>query len=399
MVGYSLGGLIARYAVGLLDNKGFFDKMTPVNFTTFATPHLGTRTPLVGWLSHLYNDIGPRTLSVSGHQMWMIDDFRDTGRPLLSLLADKDGIFIKGLRRFKNLSLYSNIINDRSVPFYTSCIESKDPFVDLDSVDINYVPDTDNVILRHPMGDAGQQADYAVPKKTPLSFYESMSSSASRIVGKLPLYFFLTTLAPIGMGVFLSSSIFHSYKSAARIKEHESGQAATDYSKYRFPLPEKIRQQALEALSQAAHSQHQETLRDAPSTDKDVEANGGANGHAKEPHDAPQAAESDAKTPTDSSASTPANGSASTLAKPENLSKASLTKQEGSEFDDNFATLALTKEQFVMIENLNAVGFKKYPVHIKGANHSHAAIIVRMNRPGFGDGKVVAKHWVERWEI
>ena len=30
LVGYSLGGLISRYAIGLLDSKGFFDKIKPV---------------------------------------------------------------------------------------------------------------------------------------------------------------------------------------------------------------------------------------------------------------------------------------------------------------------------------------------------------------------------------
>jgi Putative serine esterase (DUF676) len=30
MVGYSLGGLVGRYALGLLDSQGFFDQITPV---------------------------------------------------------------------------------------------------------------------------------------------------------------------------------------------------------------------------------------------------------------------------------------------------------------------------------------------------------------------------------
>lgn len=30
MVGYSLGGLVARYAIGLLESKGFFEKIEPV---------------------------------------------------------------------------------------------------------------------------------------------------------------------------------------------------------------------------------------------------------------------------------------------------------------------------------------------------------------------------------
>ena len=72
VVGYSLGGLVARYAVGLLDSKGFFDEVKPIvssylrgscrqdkliskqNFTTFATPHLGVRTPLLGLHNHLW---------------------------------------------------------------------------------------------------------------------------------------------------------------------------------------------------------------------------------------------------------------------------------------------------------------------------------------------------------
>lgn len=30
IVGYSLGGLVGRYAIGLLESKGFFEKITPV---------------------------------------------------------------------------------------------------------------------------------------------------------------------------------------------------------------------------------------------------------------------------------------------------------------------------------------------------------------------------------
>jgi hypothetical protein len=35
MVGYSLGGLVARYAIGLLESKGFFEKIKPV----VSSPH------------------------------------------------------------------------------------------------------------------------------------------------------------------------------------------------------------------------------------------------------------------------------------------------------------------------------------------------------------------------
>lgn len=39
--GHSLGGLYARYVVGFLEASGVFDLVTPVNFMTLASPHLG----------------------------------------------------------------------------------------------------------------------------------------------------------------------------------------------------------------------------------------------------------------------------------------------------------------------------------------------------------------------
>lgn len=83
IAGYSLGGLVARYAIGLLYHKGYFEdgKIEPVNFTTFVTPHLGVRTPLLGFHNHLWNVLGARTLSMSGRQLFMIDSFRETGKP------------------------------------------------------------------------------------------------------------------------------------------------------------------------------------------------------------------------------------------------------------------------------------------------------------------------------
>ena len=115
MVGYSLGGLVARYAVGLLFQQGLFDagRVAPVNFVTFATPHLGVRTPAAGWHNRFWNAVGARTLSASGRQMFIIDRFRGTGRPLLAVLADPAAVFHQGLARFRNRVLYANIVNDR----------------------------------------------------------------------------------------------------------------------------------------------------------------------------------------------------------------------------------------------------------------------------------------------
>lgn len=85
--GYSMGGLIARYLLGILHARNFFDKITPVNFTTFATPHVGIpRYP--GFLPTMASKVGPRLLSRSGEQFFHTDSWSNTGRPLLSVMAD-----------------------------------------------------------------------------------------------------------------------------------------------------------------------------------------------------------------------------------------------------------------------------------------------------------------------
>ena len=82
LAGYSLGGLVARYVIGLLYNNGIFNHIQPTNFTTFATPHLGVRAPKLGYRTDTWNFLGSRTLSTSGQQMFLTDNFRDTGRPV-----------------------------------------------------------------------------------------------------------------------------------------------------------------------------------------------------------------------------------------------------------------------------------------------------------------------------
>jgi hypothetical protein len=58
-------------------------------------------------------------------------------------------------------------------------------------------------------------------------------------------------------------------------------------------------------------------------------------------------------------------------------------------------TLALTPDQFSMIKSLNRVGFRKYPVYIHKHRHTHAAIVVRMDKEGFEEGHTVIKHWLD----
>ncbi|KAK2463558.1 hypothetical protein APHAL10511_004309 [Amanita phalloides] len=129
ITGYSLGGLIGRYVVGILYQKGFFERVEPVNFNTFATPHLGLpRYPSI--LSRVFYHLGPKLLSRTGEQFYCVDRWSPKGRPLLDIMADPEQAFYKGLASFKQIRIYANVVHDLTVPYLTSAIELVDPFID-----------------------------------------------------------------------------------------------------------------------------------------------------------------------------------------------------------------------------------------------------------------------------
>ncbi|KAF8647738.1 hypothetical protein AX16_006573 [Volvariella volvacea WC 439] len=127
--GYSLGGLVARYVVGILHQRQFFKDVKPINFNTLATPHLGLpRYPSV--ISSLFSSLGPRLLSRTGEQFYCVDKWSKSGRPLLEVMADPDRIFYRALLQFQHIRIYANSVNDVTVPYVTAAIEVDDPFLD-----------------------------------------------------------------------------------------------------------------------------------------------------------------------------------------------------------------------------------------------------------------------------
>ena len=354
VVGYSLGGLIARYAIGLLDKNGVFEDIEPVNFTTFATPHLGIRTPKAGYKSQLWNGLGARTLSTSGQQMFTMDRFRDSGRPLLSIIADPNSIFMKGLRLFKNRSLYANTQNDRSVPFYTAGISRTDPYVDVDKIDLHYFTDQEDPVILDP-------AHPVSPRKTKREPENPSAWISEQTRAALPFYLLFFTLMPIAIPTFLVNSAYQTYKSGQRVKLHESGGAGFKPDKYRIPLLEEVQAVQDELYNRLEDQTSKEYLPTPP----------------------PEST---------SSGSSPSSSSSVDVAK-------QLARTESVKESSPFPLLALTEDQFSMIDNLDALGFEKFPVHIQKHRHTHAAIVVRMQKDGFGEGKVVVKHWAKRFEV
>ncbi|KAH6655467.1 putative serine esterase-domain-containing protein [Truncatella angustata] len=344
IVGYSLGGLVARYAVGLLGAKGVLDQVQPMNFTTFATPHLGVRTPLRGWHNQVWNVLGARTLSMSGKQLFTIDDFRDTGKPLLAVMADPNSIFMLSLAKFKRRTLYTNIVNDRSVVYFTAGITKSDPYTDMDKVKANFVEGYEDVIL-----DPLNPVSPRIQKTEPMSF-ASVKGTTWRYVQNTPIVIFLIFFIPVGIVGFLLNSVVQNFRSSKRIQLHESGKAGIQVEGYRMPfMIKEIRGAVEDVYENVNSSQHQEYLASSDSEGEEAALN-----------------ERDRKT----------------------------LKLERRQSHPQWPTLALTPAQFDMVRALDNLGWRKFPVWIHKHRHSHAAIIIRREGPAFSEGWVVMKHWL-----
>jgi hypothetical protein len=175
------------------------------------------------------------------------------------------------------------------------------------------------------------------------------------VLYRIPIAALLTVLIPIGTTVFLFNSAFQTVRSAQRIRLHESGRAGLEPSRYRIPLMLNAARKEVEGLFETAHTAQQHEYLDSDA-------------------DADQAADSTASPQPPTSTHTTATAT-------------------------NFPTLALQADQFDMIAALDAVGFDKFPVHIHNHRHSHAAIIVRMDKASFDEGREVVRHWLDNFRL
>ncbi|KAF1798161.1 putative serine esterase-domain-containing protein [Mucor lusitanicus] len=131
MIGYSLGGLIVRYAIGHLGQKGFFNTIEPACFVTFATPHMGVHLPPSSVFSSIFNFVSGRLVSRSGEQLQLLDKYdKVDNKPMLEILSDPDQPYFKYLSKFKKRRTYANIANDRTVGYWTAGLELRDYFFD-----------------------------------------------------------------------------------------------------------------------------------------------------------------------------------------------------------------------------------------------------------------------------
>lgn len=158
LVGYSLGGLIARYALGLLYTKRFFEKrdIELINFTTFCTPHVGVLVPGKNVAVNVFNGVVPWLLGSSGRQIFLKDSVQNHGlkaddEPLIYLMSHEDSVFFKALQSFKNKTLYANVVNDKRTAWWTAGISLNDPFFNINELNgvkvFGYIPGYETVIV------------------------------------------------------------------------------------------------------------------------------------------------------------------------------------------------------------------------------------------------------------
>lgn len=121
LIGHSLGGLYARYALRRLEEQGWFEEagVRPTTFITLATPHLGI---------HESNNLAILGICAAGrcapaHCRTAVD--LALHRDILFRLVD--AVSLASLRRFERLVAYGNLVNDFTVKPCTSMIIPESP--------------------------------------------------------------------------------------------------------------------------------------------------------------------------------------------------------------------------------------------------------------------------------
>lgn len=151
IIGHSMGGLISRYAIGLLfdPDKGTIAGLRPIHYISLATPHLGIETrstneadvpiiqwthrvPLVGGVLHGgLRAIAPTFASLwfrrSGRHFFLLDRENDA-LPLMYRLSQDDpqqgSFFISALSSFETRTAYANCSCDSLVSWANASIRS-----------------------------------------------------------------------------------------------------------------------------------------------------------------------------------------------------------------------------------------------------------------------------------
>jgi len=143
IIGHSLGGLYARYCIGLLYKQNFFEKVKPLNFISLATPHMGSRRSPKGIFNPIVSWITKSAFSRTGKQLMLEDGDDESSGPLLVRMSRRENCWLQALQSFEKRITYSNVYNDFNVPYCTSAIVPRNPYT---KTKISYHKDFNHIV-------------------------------------------------------------------------------------------------------------------------------------------------------------------------------------------------------------------------------------------------------------
>ncbi|CAK7890924.1 lipid droplet phospholipase 1 [[Candida] anglica] len=410
IVGYSLGGLIARYAIGVLHSLNYFESIEPIHFVTFCSPHVGVLTPNTGIAARLFNFVVPYFLAHSGSQMFLTDrrQFKVPSReniniekrqlPLLVWMAEPQSFFFKALAKFKHRSLYANIINDKRTCWFTSAISIMDPFQSMSNescsiYDLDYVPGYEPTVIdiKKPITiielneNEETKFESSIQNESWISNFLRRKLNWVKVLGKLVIF------TPIWAGYFVCRSILERIKLNRRVSTffHDASNNLLHLYDYEEADEDDLSSEKSDtnnfAISDRLSLQTDgliESVFDAINSEKYSNHHYLVSSHDKENH----------------------NDSDPGLAKFYSAISDSIQSSQDQintkvieqiipnlEFE-----LKLSLAQRIIIKNLNSLSWDKFPVLIRNTKATHAAVIVKIEDPDYEEGKTVVKHFVEQ---
>ncbi|SCU86582.1 LAFA_0E01750g1_1 [Lachancea sp. 'fantastica'] len=418
--GYSLGGLIARYALGVLYKKQVFKKedIELVNFTTFCTPHVGVYAPGNNIAVRLFNTIVPVVLGNTGKQMFLKDRGRFTnGTPLIISMSLENSVFYKALQEFQNTALYANVINDKRTAWWTAGISRNDPFFEVDekngdhrfSYVSGYAPtiiDPSRSIRITRIEDFNEKLQVAKQPRQKDSAkvdprkYFFLTYWSAKLVRWLAVLFNLLLIAPIWVIWFVLSGIMETIKSTTRatkfikgyshhfideVFETSTEEPASDDiivspsespNEYELQLQQSLNDQADTFIESVFSAIERKNTLSAVIDEFDP-------GNVTDTEDNDRVVKTTLKE----------LAILSIKDIEARRSRAVETTEELPSLEN--LHLDLAPAQVRIIESLNRIAWRKFPVYIRNTLSTHACAIVRHNDENFEEGKLVVSHWVK----
>lgn len=369
IVGYSMGGLISRYAVGVLYANGYFDEIEAHQFTTFCTPHLGILRLESGLFASLFTWVAAKVLAHTGKQVFLKDATANSDRlPLLMWMVQPQLYFMRALSLFGRKLLYANVINDRRTSWYTASISKTDPYhsmvnADTSAYDLEYVDGYAPTVIdiRKPISFKRVEK----PEKRPGNALLH-ALGVCRVAGTLVLFtplwlvYFLgnTVVQHVRLSLRVkaffrdgSNSLNHLYNTGTQAQNEPSQNALDGYLNYFLEHVEDLTDifvdSVYSALDTDAYAEYEESVN-------------------RNPRNASQ-----------------------------ETTEHALINLEGKKVEG--FRLGLTPMQEHIADQLNALRWEKYPVLIRNTKATHAAAIVRHKDPHFEEGRAVVAHFIDEF--